>query len=65
MPSSSIRRSYKGHLGRLTPEQEQAFATFKANLEKAGLYSPGTETSDASHDDATVLYVFPLFQSNL
>ncbi|EJC98013.1 CRAL/TRIO domain-containing protein [Fomitiporia mediterranea MF3/22] len=52
---SGIQRSFKGHLGRLTPEQEKAFVTFKANLEKAGLYTPPTEATKASHDDATLL----------
>ncbi|KAF9479930.1 CRAL/TRIO domain-containing protein [Pholiota conissans] len=44
-----------GHLGNLTPEQEQAFATFKENLTAAGLYTPATEDTKASHEDTTVL----------
>jgi len=55
MSTESLSKKFKGHLGRLTPEQETALSTFKANLEKAKLYSPATETSKASHDDETLL----------
>ena len=57
MTTSKDKRSFKGHPGHFTPEQEHAFATFKVNLEKAGLYTPATDTSKASHDDATLAYV--------
>lgn len=57
MTGANLQLSFKGHLGRLTPEQEAALKTFKDNLEKAGLYTPATETAKASHDDATVLCV--------
>ncbi|THH11663.1 hypothetical protein EW145_g494 [Phellinidium pouzarii] len=53
--SANIHRSFAGHLGRLTQDQETTLATFKNELEKAGLYSPATETTNASHDDATAL----------
>ncbi|KAL5501518.1 hypothetical protein ACEPAH_8778 [Sanghuangporus vaninii] len=54
MAHPKVRRSFKGHLGHLTPEQEQALETFKEILGNAGLYTPATETSRASHDDATL-----------
>lgn len=50
-----------GHLGKLSPEQDRALTTFKANLEKAGLYTPGKADDNGavvekpSHDDATLL----------
>lgn len=46
-----------GHLGNLTPEQEQALETFRQELTTAGLYTPTSEGSNASHDDATLLCV--------
>ncbi|KAI5122436.1 hypothetical protein M0805_008749 [Coniferiporia weirii] len=55
MSSKALHRSFAGHLGRLSQEQEATLTTFKLNLEKAGFYSPATETTGASHDDATVL----------
>ena len=45
-----------GHLGNLTPEQEQALETFRQDLTAAGLYTPAGEDRSASHDDATLLY---------
>ncbi|KAH8114662.1 CRAL/TRIO domain-containing protein [Phellopilus nigrolimitatus] len=50
-----VGRSFNGHLGRLSAEQEATLAEFKENLAKADLYTPVTEGSKASHDDATVL----------
>ena len=45
-----------GHLGHLTGAQEKAFATFKENLAKTGLYAPASEGHlHASHDDSTLL----------
>lgn len=44
-----------GHLGRLTEDQEQALQTFKETLTTAGLYTPPTEGSPGSHNDATLL----------
>jgi hypothetical protein len=47
-----------GHLGHLTLVQQQAFSTFKENLEKANLYTPladSTVNSRASHDEPTLL----------
>lgn len=50
-----------GHLGHLTLVQQQAFSVFKANLEKANLYTPLADStgvsSRASHDDPTLLLV--------
>lgn len=48
-------RTFNGHLGRLSAEQEKALDTFKTNLEEAGLYKPATDSEKASHDDATIL----------
>ena len=53
--SKEIHRSFAGHLGRLSESQQAALEEFKASLEKAGLYTPATETAEASHDDATLL----------
>lgn len=50
-----LHRKFNGHLGRLSKDQEQSLDNFKSSLEKAGLYIPATETTKASHDDATVL----------
>ncbi|PPR07267.1 hypothetical protein CVT26_012427 [Gymnopilus dilepis] len=53
--NTELVRQLKGHLGNLTPEQEQALSTFKENLIKADLYKPGTESQKPSHDDPTLL----------
>ena len=57
MTHLKVRRSFKGHIGHLTPDQEQALEVFKVNLDKAGLWTPATETTRASHDDVTLVYV--------
>jgi hypothetical protein len=45
-----------GHLGHLTPSQESALTTFKANLVQAQLIT----LDPPSHDDPTLLYtLFP------
>ncbi|KAJ8523258.1 hypothetical protein ONZ45_g350 [Pleurotus djamor] len=44
-----------GHLFRLTPQQLEAFISFKDNLAKANLYAHGSDTSRASHNDETIL----------
>lgn len=41
----------QGHVGHLSKSQAAALATFKANLEKAGLYQP----DPPSHDEPTLL----------
>ncbi|KAL1874933.1 hypothetical protein VTK73DRAFT_10359 [Phialemonium thermophilum] len=41
-----------GHLGHLTPEEQEALENFKDFLEERGLYKPG---NPASHDDPTLL----------
>jgi hypothetical protein len=38
-------------------EQEQLLSAFKSNLADAGLYTPSSEATKASHDDVTILYV--------
>ena len=44
-----------GHIGNLTVEQEAAFEQFKKLLQEAQLYTPVTETTEASHDDVTLV----------
>ncbi|KAF7966410.1 hypothetical protein HWV62_38454 [Athelia sp. TMB] len=46
---------FAGHLGRLSSEQQESFTKFKVNLATAGLYTPETDTSRASHDEPTLL----------
>lgn len=52
-----------GHLHHLTPEQEEKLVEFKKVSAERGYYVPaveqaeGVEAKDASHDDATMLYV--------
>lgn len=48
---------FPGHLGHLSPAQEEALATFKANLAEANLYTFPSNPANASHDDPTLLYV--------
>jgi len=47
-----------GHLGHLSPEEEETLRGFKVFLEEKGAYKPGTPPS---HDDQTLLYVFHAF----
>lgn len=47
-----------GHLHHLTPEQEAKLAEFKTVCEQKGYYKPEKDGQPASHDDATLLYVF-------
>lgn len=56
-----------GHLNHLTPEQEQKFVEFKAQVEEKGYYKPKKEGTDVpSHSDATLLFVLsPLFLFHL
>jgi hypothetical protein len=53
--SANLPDQLKGHLGNLTADQDQAFATFKENLSQANLYELGTEDQKPSHDDPTLL----------
>ncbi|KAG6819667.1 hypothetical protein H0H93_009747 [Arthromyces matolae] len=47
---------FSGHLGHLSPTQQENFEVFKVNLLKANLYSaPAGEGHTASHDDSTLL----------
>lgn len=41
-----------GHLGHLSPDEEDAFQKFKLLLQEKGLYKPGPQ---ASHDDQTLM----------
>lgn len=47
-----------GHLHHLTPEQEAKLVEFKTVCEQKGYYKPEKDGQPASHDDATLLYVF-------
>jgi hypothetical protein len=47
-----------GHLNHLTPEQEAKLVEFKTVCEQKGYYRPERDGEPASHDDATLLYVF-------
>lgn len=49
-----------GHLGHLTPEEEEAFKNFKLLCAEKGVYKPADGETPASHDDATLLYVSAL-----
>ena len=50
----------QGHLGHLSPEEEAAFKNFKVLCAEKGYYKPGNgEDVDATHDDATLLFVPP------
>jgi hypothetical protein len=52
----------RGHLGHLTPEEEESLKQFKVLCENNGYYSPGNGTTvPPSHEDATMLSVFPPF----
>jgi hypothetical protein len=46
-----------GHLNHLTEDQEKKLQEFKELCKENGYYKPGSETEEASHDDATMLYV--------
>ena len=44
-----------GHLGHLSDQQSAALAEFKLLCEDKGLYKPGNDDTEATHDDATLL----------
>lgn len=44
-------------MGHLSDAQTDALAEFKVELAKEGYYTPATETTDASHDEPTLLCV--------
>jgi hypothetical protein len=50
-------RVFPGHLGHLSPAQEESLVTFKANLAEASLYTYPSNAGQASHDEPTLLYV--------
>lgn len=54
-PQRTPTRSFAGHLGHLSPQQEAALDAFKSSLADAALYTPPTDTTKASHDDPTLL----------
>ncbi|KAK7464666.1 hypothetical protein VKT23_005873 [Stygiomarasmius scandens] len=57
-PASAATGSYNpwaGHIGHLTPAQEESLETFKKMLSDAGLYHAASKEGKASHDDATLL----------
>lgn len=55
MSTSSPRDSLAGHIGHLTPPQEQAFTSFRSLLASNNLYNPASPSSLPSHDDGTIL----------
>jgi len=65
-PQASARQANSeawlaGHLNHLTTEQETALQEFKKLCEEKGYYTPAKaegEGGKATHDDATLLYVF-------
>jgi len=58
---SDYSRLLAGHLGHLTPSQEESLEAFKQSLHKADLYNPkGDDGGPPSHDDTTLLCVHNL-----
>lgn len=49
-----------GHLNHLTEDQEKKLQEFKKLSEENGYYKSASDSGEASHDDATMLYVFCL-----
>lgn len=47
-----------GHLHHLTDDQEKKLEDFKKLCEEKGYYKPERDGEKASHDDATMLYVY-------
>lgn len=45
-----------GHLAHLTENQQAQLQAFEKLAQEQGYYTPGTETTEASHDDETMLY---------
>jgi hypothetical protein len=59
--SAAVEYGYpQGHLGHLSSDEEAAFKNFKIVCEEKGYYKPGKEDEPGTHDDATLLYDFPL-----
>lgn len=57
-PSASLEQTrLKGHLGHLTPKEEEAFVAFKKLSAEKGFYRPDDGVQPASHDDGTLMYV--------
>ena len=57
-PSASLEQTrLKGHLGHLTPQEEEAFVAFKKLSADQGFYRPDDGIQPASHDDGTLMYV--------
>lgn len=47
-----------GHIGHLTPEEEETLKIFKHYCEEKGFYKPGDGADEyGTHDDATLLSV--------
>ena len=54
--SAQVEYGYpQGHLGHLNHVEEINFNKFKAECEVKGLYTPGKDNEEGSHDDATLL----------
>ncbi|GAA6003600.1 SEC14 family lipid-binding protein [Rhodotorula paludigena] len=48
-------RSLAGHVGHLTPQQEETLQKFKDELAKNGYYTPEASGKPASHEDVTLV----------
>lgn len=59
-PNRDHANFFAGQIGHLTSSQEETFESFKANLSKAELYTASIDSTLASHDDPTLLYVLSL-----
>jgi hypothetical protein len=58
-PSTQAPQVFPGHIGHLSPAQEDVLSAFKANLAEAKLYTFSSDLRKASHDESTLLYVIP------
>jgi len=45
-----------GHLAHLSENQQAQLEAFKKIAQEQGYFMPGTATTEASHDDETMLY---------
>ena len=53
--AAAIEARLAGHLGHLTPEEQEAFDDFKRISAEKGFYTPATADAKASHDDGTLV----------
>lgn len=48
-----------GHLAHLTDNQQAQLEAFEKLAQEQGYFTPASATTEASHDDETMLYVCP------